>query len=205
MKTDEILKIAEERLKNRPSQMFRERGNKFYHGQRVGNLVRYLCEKLKYDGDVDVLVVAAWFHDISNGMIEYEKHEKLGAEKTREALRGLCSDCELEQICNVILVHDHRGMEDLDSASMILQDADLLDHFGTFSIWQDFQEALKNNRSMAETAEFMMRNCDCDYYSTGERFNFDISRKIYAEKVTFIQAFAERLAIEGDGGVVNFD
>ncbi|MCI9449027.1 MAG: HD domain-containing protein [Clostridiales bacterium] len=205
MKTDEILKIAEERLKNRPSQMFRERGNKFYHGQRVGNLVRYLCEKLKYDGDVDVLVVAAWFHDISNGMIEYEKHEKLGAEKTREALQGLCSDCELDFIYNVILVHDHRGMEGLDMASMILQDADLLDHFGTFRVWQDFQEALRNDRSMTEQAEIMIKECNCDYYSAGEGLNFDISRKIYNEKVAFIRSFAERLAIEGDGGVVNFD
>ena len=205
MQIEKILKIAEEEMKNRPSQSFRESGNKFYHGQRVGNLVRYLCEKLNYEGDTELLVVASWFHDLCNGSVDHEVHEKLGAEQTRQALRGLCSEDELDRICNIISLHDHRRTEGLDMGILILQDADLLDHYGTFRIWEDFQDALRNDRTMTEQAEIMIKECSCDYYTERESLNFDISREIYAEKNTFVKLFAERMLIEGDGGVINID
>lgn len=205
MKTDEILKIAEERLKNRPSHPFKESGNKFYHGQRVGNLVRYLCKELEYAEDTELLVIAAWFHDLCNGVVDHEEHERLGAEKTREALTGLCSEDELGRICNIISLHDHRRTEDLDMGILILQDADLLDHYGTLRIWGDFQNALKNDRSVTEQAEIIIKECSYDYYIERESLNFDISRKIYAEKNKFVKLFAERMLIEGNGGIVNFD
>lgn len=198
MQTEKILKIAEEEMKYRTSHPFKERGNKFYHGQRVGNIVRSLCDALGYDKNVEALVVAGWFHDARNGI---EHHEKLGSDLARERLTGLCSECELELICRIISVHDQRDMENLDMATMIVQDADLLDHFGLFRAWFSFQNAVRDHLSMADVAENMLRECERDTVDN-RSIHFDISREIYEEKVAYIRSFAERLAIEGNGGVV---
>ena len=130
-----IKQIIHHEMSDKRSSPYNERGDKYTHGERVASLavrMRQLIfpnEKL-YD---DVLTVAAWFHDIRNGITN---HAVLGAERTRELLSEHCTDAELNEICSIIAIHDDRRVDDTNysNAVKIHQDADYLDHFGTFDI-----------------------------------------------------------------------
>ena len=96
----EIIKdIAVAEMKHKSSRPHKEIGNKYYHGQRVGNLVKQLANTIGYDTNIDILVIAAWFHDISNGE---DNHEIAGATRTVELLKGFCEANELESMYQLI-------------------------------------------------------------------------------------------------------
>lgn len=117
------------------SHPFKERSNKYHHGERVAALavrLRQLILPDENDSD-DILTVAAWFHDIRNGA---NHHAALGAQCTRELLAAHCTAEELDQICDIIAVHDSRRPNDNAYLNIIKihQDADHLDHFGVYDI-----------------------------------------------------------------------
>jgi len=199
---DLIRDIAISEMKCKSSHHFKETGNKYYHGQRVGEIINHLCNIIEYKDNTDILVVSAWFHDICNGC---ENHEVLGADKTYNLLKGLCSGTELSSIRTLISVHDSRQNADLSIEAKILQDADLLDHFGVFEIWCTFQYALKEKISMAETAELMSVNYNEQFEQERNMLHFDISKKIYDEKRYYVRGFITRMQDESLGKIVNFD
>lgn len=194
------LAVAE--MKHKSSRPHREKGNKYYHGQRVGNLVKRLASEIGYSSGTGVLEVAAWFHDICNGE---EDHETAGAIKTAELLKGFCDANELESIYELISAHDSRGKEDLSIEAKILQDADLLDHFGCFEIWSAFQYAQKEQLSMNEIASLMKESYHRDFDSERALLNFDVSKCIYDEKRSYALGFITRLGAESQGNIVDFD
>ena len=203
MDLNAILKVAEVNMKDRKSQPFRELGNKFYHGLRVAESAKHLCEMLSYETDLDILTVAAWFHDICNGV---GNHEYLGANKTVELLDGLCTKSELDEIWELITYHDSRSKPDLRMEIQILQDADRLDHYGISEVWDAFQYALSQNMSMEQAVEILAENdriheADVDRNS----LRFPCSRQIYDEKMAFFKSIINRMRVEGSGGFLPFD
>jgi HD superfamily phosphohydrolase YqeK len=94
MKLNAIMDLAVSEMKYKSSHPFKELGNKFYHGQRVCETIKQLCEIIGYKENINTLVVAAWFYDICNGS---DNHELLGANKTRELLEKLCSNVNYHQ------------------------------------------------------------------------------------------------------------
>lgn len=198
MEMEKIKEIAISEMKHKSSHPFKEPGNKYYHGQRVGQLVCNLCKALSYNGDTDVLVAAAWFHDICNGT---EQHEALGAEKTFSLLRNLCTEEEAAAVRDLIAVHDSRELAGLPMAAQILQDADLLDHFGTFEVWNTVQYALKEELSMTEAAGLMTDKYRDEREQHRNLLHFELSRKIYDEKREYVRQFASRMLLEGSGQV----
>lgn len=188
------------------SHPWKEKGNKFHHGQRTANLaltIRKLV--LPEDGSHDgIIKVAAWFHDIENGT---ENHEKAGAERTGEILRGCCSADEIEGICEIIEYHDDR-CSDGGNRSVYLkihQDADHLDHFGTFEIWAIFRDAASHGVSMDETVDFLTNTRLNEYEKYRNELNFAVSKKIYDEKHGFLKDFTNRFAVENKGELWNFN
>jgi Predicted HD superfamily hydrolase len=196
MNLNAILDIAVSEMKYKSSHPLKELGNKFYHGQRVCETIKHLCEMIGYKEDINVLIVAAWFHDICNGS---ENHEILGANKVKELLEGLCTNDELSSICRLITLHDSRTNSDLSIDTKILQDADLLDHFGVFEIWCTFHYALKENLSMEETAEFMLNNYNTQFQKEKSQLHFECSKRIYVEKRLYVRDFITRMQEESKG------
>jgi len=78
MNLNAIMDIAVNEMKYKSSHPFKELGNKFYHGQRVGETIKQLSQMIGYKNNFDILIVSVWFHDICNGS---ENHELLGAKK----------------------------------------------------------------------------------------------------------------------------
>lgn len=191
-----IEQLAAAEMKGRASHPYKETGNKFYHGQRTAKLAAYLCDQTGYAGARDTLHAAALFHDVANGQ---DDHGARGAEIARRLLAPECTADELNEICALIRRHDERTRADCSMALMLLQDADLLDHFGTFEIWSMFKYATREDLSMKETARLMQTNAYSDYERS--MLHFDICREVFDEKRRFAAAFTARMLEESMGNI----
>ena len=197
MNLQKISEIAAREMKTKSSHPFKEPGNKYYHGQRTAEIIKQLCPIVGYTGNMEILIVSAWFHDICNGE---EHHENKGADKTCILLHDLCSESELKDIHRIISVHDSRKKTDLAMYEKIHQDSDLLDHFGTFEVWNYFQYALKEKMSMTEAAYLLLD--DSKFSAEENKIHFEISQKIYDERRNYVKSFAERMLKESNGVIL---
>ncbi|HAN22142.1 MAG: hypothetical protein A2Y15_07845 [Clostridiales bacterium GWF2_36_10] len=199
-----IKKIAYEQMANKRSHVWKENGNKYYHGERVAKLVLEL-RKIIFPEDEshdDILTVAAWFHDIKNGI---KNHESEGAELTKELLKSHCNMFELNEIYNIISSHDDRisSRELFNNYIKLHQDADHLDHFGTFDIWTIFLYAAPHDENMKEVINWMVNERPSENERYRKEINFEVSKEIFNDKAGFLKDFTDRFAVEGTGGVWN--
>ena len=197
-----IDRIAYAEIGTARSHPFKEPGNKYEHGVRVSKICEVLCRETGV-GFTPVIDAAARLHDICNGQPD---HAVLGAERARELLSGkdVCAEEELDLICSIIAVHDDRELEGLSPAVMIHQDADLLDHFATFTVWAFFQYAFRDGWSFRETAEKLIEENESSYNRYFAQLHYDVSRRIYREKRAYKRSFAERMLREARGEIVSF-
>ncbi|MCL2884266.1 MAG: HD domain-containing protein [Oscillospiraceae bacterium] len=200
-----IRQCAFEQMGNKSSHSFKEKGNKYYHGQRVAALAVRLREILFPDDDShdDILTVAAWFHDIENGNVDIADHAKAGAEKARGLLTPFCSEQELDEICAIIRVHDDRysPRDQFSDHIKVHQDADHLDHFGTFDIWMTFIYAVSHDQTINEARDWLLSERPTENERYRNELNFNISRRIFDEKIAFLKEFTERFQVESSGGI----
>ncbi len=199
MNTKEIARLALREMKSKSSHSYKETGNKFDHGQRVDVMLGRLAVMLKMEPVSDTLLIAAWFHDILNGQ---DDHAARGADKTVSLLKDLCTEQELGKIHTYITLHDRRDLEGLTPEVMLLQDADLLDHYGCFEIWSVFLYARHKDLSMLKTAELLEHNYFDSFERERVRLHFDISRAIYDEKRAYIKEFIDRMLLESRGELI---
>ncbi|MDF2593044.1 MAG: hypothetical protein K0S75_2510 [Clostridia bacterium] len=197
-----IKQRAFENLGSRKAHHHRETGFIYYHGARVANLVINLRKLvLPEDNSKDeILQVAAYFHDVAKGI---EPHSKYGAILSSEMLKDLCTEEEADQISEIIHCHAARKKREYNDYEMLLQDADLLDHFGTIELWMNFNYYAIEDKDM---------NSSIDYYRTEfidmaaknrSLLNFEISKKIFDEKLEFVYDVVKRMEIENRGDIVD--
>jgi len=186
------------------SHEYKDRGNKYYHGQRVAALAVRLRELILPDDNShdEIITAAAWFHDVMNGA---EHHAARGAAKAKEVLAPYCTAEELAEICEIIRVHDDRssGRGAFSVYAKLHQDADHLDHFGTFDIWANFIYAVPHGRTINDARDSLRHGRRRENSIYREELNFELSRRIFDEKTAFVQYFADRFAVESAGGIWN--
>ncbi len=147
MDIDRIANLAFEIMKDRKAQPDREVGYIFYHGKRVGKLAVKLRERLlpndaSYD---EYLFAAGLFHDVGKG---FNPHAEYGAYLVRNILKEYCSEEEISKIADLIYYHQGpRKEESLSEYIKILQDADILDRFGTMQVWLNIYDCASKNLS----------------------------------------------------------
>ncbi len=204
MNLNTINRIAYNFLGSKSSHSWKERGNKYYHGQRTGRLCLTLRQYIlpQYSGHDDILTVASWFHDILNGV---NGHEKKGAILTRSLLRTHCTSEDLNEICSLVSLHDSRGKQNTSIYLKLLQDADLLDHFGVFDIWSAFLYAVPHNQTMHDVISWLKTKRLPKYEEFLSQLHFELSKKIFKEKNEFLINFTERFDIERQGMVCSLD
>ena len=198
--------LAQSLMSERKAHLEREKGGIYHHGQRTANLALELRRKLYPDDTAhdDILTVAAWFHDCAKGI---EPHEQYGSVVAKEALKNLLSDFELEKVCELIALHCARKPLDngYDNYTKLIQDADLLDHFGVYEIWMNIQYWAHTGGSMDEMSSWYNEN----HTQHTERFrkllNYDFSKEIYDDRVAFQNEYVARLNDEGAGKIHNKD
>lgn len=198
----ELIKArAFENLSKRKAHKRREIGFIYYHGQRTAKLVISLRKLvLPEDSSMDeILQAAAYFHDVAKGI---EPHSKYGGLLAKEMLQDLCSKEELEKICELISLHTSRKKGSCDDYAKLLQDADLLDHFGSIEIWMGIHYAAAEDWSIDTLVEFYQGEFDEMAAKNRSLINYEVSERIFDDKVEFIHNFAHRLYVEGKGELI---
>ncbi len=193
--------LAEKYMGHRKSHIEREIGHVYFHGKRVANGILHLRKKiLPEDASFDeILRCAGLFHDLGKGI---EPHPRTGALLARELLAEELTAPELEAVCGLIAVHDDRKPGSTHSPWVkLLQDADLLDHFGIQGIWLSFTYyAYMGQKGMAELPEFYETEWKPMVSKNRKLLNFPFSREIFDEKTTYEWSVIQRMKVEGGGG-----
>lgn len=103
----------------------------YYHIESVVKNAELLAEK--YVADKEVVMIAAWLHDIASitDYSLYEEHHIHGAEIAKELLERMSYDKE-KMVLVLECIRNHRGSINLDKFSkeeLCVADADAISHF----------------------------------------------------------------------------
>ena len=104
---------------------------RFNHIQNVIDIATHIAEQ--EGANVDVVRVAALFHDISKLEVDQDVHAEAGARVAREYLRSHCKypSSFIDGVCDSIRTHSYQGpLTDLSLETRCLVEGDLLDKVG---------------------------------------------------------------------------
>lgn len=177
----------------------RESGYSYYHGTRVANLAITLRKHLfsnlsEYD---DIIKAAGYFHDIAKGL---NPHNQYGAVLAKEALKDMCTEEELNLVCEIIVNHCNKGKPNNDHfSSKLIQDADAIDWIGANGVWIDLYD--KANKDIS-SVEYVTSYKDIEE-DNGENsiFNYAISKQIFIDRIKYKNEFIRRLTKEAMGEI----
>lgn len=182
-----------------------EPGYRLNHGRRTETLSLEIADAEKLSVDRDTLAMGALLHDIGKGSCaEGESHADRGAQIVRDTFADLFNPEELLNVAEIIAHHNERpnskwyeGKEKpvWNLEILLVQDADVLDHFGTPGIWLSMHWAVYKNFSPAESVEQWFSS---DYMSSWRQearqsLNFRTSRRLLELRIAEMDAFFRRL------------
>jgi hypothetical protein len=145
-------------------------------------------------------VVASWFHDCAKGI---EPHAEYGVVVAKKALKDELKDDFLQKVLNVIALHCSRKPDnnDYDIPTKIMQDADLIDHFGIYEIWMNIQYWSHTNGSIEDMISYYMENHLKHTNHHRSLLNYEFSKKVFDDRVDFEKDYIKRLLDEGNGKI----
>ncbi|ADJ15807.1 HD domain-containing protein [Halalkalicoccus jeotgali] len=148
--------------------------------------------------DVDVVRVAALFHDVAKLDADQEIHAEEGARVAREYLssRGSFPSSFIDRVCRAITAHTHSGdLADLSLESQCLLEADLLDKVGANGTVLMILRMGYEARTHMDAATMVER-----VYERGadacERIESDTGGSIAHERLKRVRWFREWLEME---------
>ncbi len=201
MNLEIIRELAFKHLGDRKAHHHREKGFIYYHGQRVANLAVQLRKMLLPEDNSrdEMMMVASFFHDVAKGI---EPHCQYGSILARALLKEHCEADALEEIVDIIRCHQLRdAKQDYPKWVKIVQDADILDHFGIVEIWMNFQYYAHESGSILDSLAYYKNEFFGHAASLKDLLNYELSLDIYNEKIDFINSFVTRMALEANGEI----
>ena len=196
-----IKEKAWQSMGKRHSHPDREPGYAFYHGQRVAKIAVKLRELVlpDQDRDDDVILVGSWFHDVGKGI---EPHWDYGALICREILKGHCPSVKLEQIVEIVGGHTLRRTKEYPHYVKLVQDADILDHFGSQEIWLNFWHSAYRRETLEHSLGFYRDSYAENVQRVRALLNYPESVEFFDEKDDFVRDFIERFVKEAEGRLI---
>ncbi len=210
MNKEPLLKWAQRRMATAESGPL-EPGYRWHHGLRVGALAVGLAERLCLAVDPERLYVAGVLHDLGkSGYDGDEPHGPRGAQILHEKTTDWLSPEERQWIGNVIEHHyarpRGRWYADREKPSwpdevLLVQDADILDHFGCNHVWQSFLWARQRRLSPQDALAHYWRNPreTARHVEAREALNYDLSREELDRRLARSEAFCREFALEQAG------
>lgn len=201
MNIDKIKDIAFESMSRRKAHLTREKGFIYYHCERVAKLSINLRESLfpAEDSKDEIIYVGALFHDVTKGI---EPHNRTGAQLIKTILIDECTPQELNEISEIIELHNSRNRAELPFHIKIVQDADILDHFGSLEIWLKFMYSAHKEENVFDAIRLWNSSEHTKYkIETRQRLNFELSKEIYDKRIEFQRYFQKRFELECNGSI----
>lgn len=202
MDINKLKQIAYVNMSNNKS-LQREKGYLYHHGLRTANLSLNLRKLIIKDDKTkdNILFVGALFHDISKSL---KPQSKFGEIIVKELIAEYCSEEELKIISDIVSLHQFRNKQNTYSDFVkIVQDADIIDHTGTIDIWSNFIYGAYNEESILSCISYYCSDRYKIYLDKMRSLlNYSISEEIFDEKVTFVNNFIQRCAVEAKGDLI---
>ncbi len=206
MDFEKLDEIARKLMKRRKAHIDREKGSIYDHGQRVAKLAVTLRKSVVPDDDSmdDILRLAGMFHDIGKGI---EPHAAFGAPIMLQAVKGVVSEEEAQAAARLIAAHcDRRPGEPVhDVWERLIQDADLVDHMGTYNVWMDICYHACKDEGVQEAAAYLRDNAEKYAAHHRAQLNFEVTKRIYDDRIGFYLEYARRFQAEAQGEVYRAD
>lgn len=215
MNRKRLVRLAREAMGRHSSESWKGLGFVLHHGLRTARIALDLLDGLDVEigFDRNLLFAAALFHDVGKPV---EPHGRIGAAVAAEFLADECTPRQIGIIARIIREHNRRkrakgekgekgakgakgakGVKRCLRASRVVQDADVLDHFGAQCIWLACHWAAAHDESPRELLAFYRSSKNRRYIRSARRsLNFDLSRRLFDQRVAFERAFFQRLADE---------
>lgn len=164
MREDIILYIKDEiKQKCKSSDNFFGEGI-YYHIEAVVKNAQFLAEK--YEGDVEIVTIAAWLHDIASitDYKYYKDHHIHGAEIAKKILLDFkYDDKKIILVQNCILNHRGSVIKQKNSIEeLIISDADAISHLDTVPQLL-YLAYVKRNLSINEGIDFVKNKLERSY------------------------------------------
>jgi len=188
MNKEAILKWAEERMAKHTCEPL-EPGYRFHHGLRVGGLAVSLGKRLGVSqAQLDLLYVAGVVHDVGkSGYLGTDAHGPRGEAIVRARLTEWLDKDEMERVAQMVAHHYERPRSQWYKGKvppqwsddiLIIQDADILDHYGMTFVWSAVLRAHKDGLSPMQMLETFWRGThERDVRDEAHRsLNFEESR-----------------------------
>ena len=169
---------------------------RFNHILNVVDIATRIAER--EGADIDVVRVAALFHDISKLEADQEVHAEEGARVAREYLEahGDFPQSFVEQVCQVVADHSYQGpLSDVSLETQSLIEADILDKVGANGTALMLLRMGYEARTHMDAAEMVERVLERGRDAT-ERVNSDAAKSIAHKRLTRVKWFREWLEAE---------
>ncbi|WP_418283146.1 HD domain-containing protein [Halorubrum sp. DTA98] len=179
-----------------------------YRFNHIRNVIELATEIAVAEGaDVDVVRVAAVFHDVAKLEADQDVHAEAGARVAREYLqsRGNYPESFIEEVCGAIIDHSYTGdLEDVPLESRCLIEADILDKVGANGAALMLLRMGYESRTHMDAAKMVDRVLQRGRDHT-ERVSSDTAESIAHQRIKRVKWFREWLegevaGIDGDLG-----
>ena len=202
MSRDALKELAHSIFGSRVSDLTREPGYLYGHGVRVASIAEELYSQTATDGEPDfddTMFAGALFHDVGKG---FPNHHVAGAEIVKHVLESYAARIDLDRVATIIASHCLRDPGNYGKLEIaVVQDADIIDHFGGQGVWIALQRAARRDASQFDVVD---NESDDIHQSRLKRhidmLNFDSSKAILSERCEFERSFFIRLRAESNGG-----
>ncbi|MBT9155078.1 MAG: hypothetical protein DDT37_00043 [Firmicutes bacterium] len=175
-----------------------EKGYRYYHGKRTAQIALSLAQGMNLPVDRDTLFAGAFLHDVGKAGFNGPHHGARGEDMIRQEIAQLFSPAELEQVCSIVRYHYTRPhshyskghlLPALSVETLLVQDADALDHFGGNALWLAFRWSGAHGRNPGETIRFYREQDAVWRHDALRGLNFPLSRRELQARIARTDAF----------------
>ncbi len=183
-----------------------EPGYRLHHGERSERLSMQIADAEKLVVDREIVALGALMHDLGkSSCLPGESHAVRGAKMVREIFADLMTPDELVQVAEIVEHHyerpngkwyDGKEKPSWNHEILIIQDADVLDHFGIPGIWLSLHWAVHKKLSPARAQQewFDSEHRETWRQEARRSLNFDTSRRMLERRLAEMDDFFQRLA-----------
>ena len=168
------------------------------HTIRVTNSCINLANKL--DGAIDVVVIAALFHDVGRPLedISGKCHAETSAEIASSYLIKNSRSDMVEEIEEIILSHRYsKKLEPITKEGKILKDADALDALGAIGLYRTISYSVEKRYGLDKALEHFEEKL----FKLSSLMRFDLTREIAEAETEILREFVR----QAEKNIINSD